>query len=286
MTMNKTSSVPRLPPTSLVLLSIGCTQLGSALAKSLFAALSPMSVVSLRVGFAAVLLLIVWRQELVGNIRSNYGVLILFGLSLALMNLSFYMAVERIPLGIAVTLEFVGPLGVAIVNSRRLLDVLWVLLAAIGIILLAPVGGLKLDLVGVALALVAGSFWAAYILFSAKVGQVFPGGRGLALAMAVAAIVLLPMGVLAGGSALLKPNVLLMGFGVAMLSSAVPYSLELEALRFLPVRVFGVLMSLEPVAAAFMGFIVLGETLNLRAIMAILLVSVAAAGASRFATRD
>jgi inner membrane transporter RhtA len=196
------------------------------------------------------------------------------------------MAVERIPLGIAVTLEFVGPLGVAIVNSRRLLDVLWVLLAAIGIILLAPVGGLKLDLVGVALALVAGSFWAAYILLSAKVGQVFPGGRGLALAMAVAAIVLLPMGVLAGGSALLKPNVLLMGFGIAMLSSAVPYSLELEALRFLPVRVFGVLMSLEPVAAAFMGFIVLGETLNLRAIMAILLVSVAAAGASRFATRD
>lgn len=285
--MNRISSVPRLPPISLVLVSIGSTQLGSALAKSLFAALSPMGMVFLRVGFAAVLLLIVWRQDLlVGNIRSNYRVLILFGLSLALMNLSFYMAVERIPLGIAVTLEFIGPLGVAIVNSRQVLDVLWVMLAAIGIILLAPVGGLKLDLVGVALALLAGSFWAAYILFSARVGQVFPGGKGLALAMAVAAIILLPIGVSAGGSALLKPNVLLMGFGVAMLSSAVPYSLELEALRFLPVRVFGVLLSLEPVAAALMGFIVLGETLNLRAIMAILLVSVAAAGASRFASRD
>lgn len=284
--MNRMSSVPPLPPTSLVFLSISVAQLGSAVAKSLFTVLSPMGMVFLRVGFAALLLLILWRKELVGNLRSNYGVLILFGLSLALMNLSFYMSIERIPLGIAVTLEFIGPLGVAIVNSRRLLDMLWVLLAAIGIILLAPVAGLNLDLVGVALALFAGSFWAAYILFSAKVGQLFPGGRGLALAMAVAAIVLLPMGVLAGGSTLLKPNVLLMGFGVAMLSSAIPYSLELEALRFLPVRVFGVLMSLQPVAAALMGFLLLGETLNLRAIMAILLVSVAAAGTSRFATHD
>lgn len=284
--MNRMSSVSPLPPTSLVFLSISVAQLGSAVAKSLFTVLSPMAMVFLRVGFAALLLLILWRKELVGNLRSNYRVLILFGLSLALMNLSFYMAIERIPLGIAVTLEFIGPLGVAIVNSRQLLDMLWVLLAAIGIILLAPVGGLNLDLVGVALALFAGSFWAAYILFSAKVGQLFPGGRGLALAMAVAAIVLLPMGVLAGGSTLLKPNVLLMGFGVAMLSSAIPYSLELEALRFLPVRVFGVLMSLQPVAAAFMGFLLLGETLNLRAIMAILLVSVAAAGTSRFATHD
>ncbi len=280
------SSVPSLPPTSLVLLSIGSTQLGAAIAKNLFETLSPTGVVLLRVGFAAIVLLLRWRPQLKGNIRSNYRPLILFGLSLALMNLSFYMAIERIPLGIAVTIEFIGPLGLAIANSRRVLDLLWSLLAAIGIILLAPIGGSMFDPIGVALALLAGCFWAAYILLSARVGQALPGGAGLALAMAVAALILLPAGVLAGGSALLNPNLLLLGFGVAMLSSAIPYSLELEALRFLPTRVFGVLLSLEPVAAAFMGFLILKETLELRALIAILLVTIAAVGASRLATRD
>ena len=275
--------LPSLPPTSLVLLSIGSTQLGSALAKSLFAVLSPMGVVFLRVGFAAIVLLILWRPHLT-QIRSNYRALILFGLSLALMNLSFYAAIQRIPLGVAVTVEFIGPLGIAIANSRRILDLLWALLAAVGIILLAPIGGLVVDPIGVALALLAGSFWAAYILLSARVGQALPGGAGLALAMAIAAIVLLPVGVLAGGAAMFNPKLLLLGFGVAMLSSTLPYSLELEALRFLPTRVFGVLLSLEPAAAALLGFLILKETLDLRAIVAILLVTVAAFGASRFAT--
>ncbi len=284
--MKKVHSPPSLPPTSLVLLSIGSTQLGSALAKSLFAALSPMGVVFLRVGFAAIVLLMLWRPQLTPSTRSNYRALILFGLSLALMNLSFYMAIERIPLGVAVTVEFVGPLGIAIANSRRILDLLWALLAVIGIILLAPIGGVVVDPIGVALALLAGSFWAAYILLSARVGQALPGGAGLALAMAIAAIVLLPVGVLAGGAAMFNPKLLLLGFGVAMLSSTLPYSLELEALRFLPTRIFGVLLSLEPAAAALMGCLILKETLDLRAIVAILLVTIAAFGASRFASDE
>ena len=178
-----------------------------------------------------------------------------------------------------------GPLGIAIAGSRRLIDLLWVLLAAVGIVLLAPLGGASLDPLGVALALVAGSFWAAYILLGARVGRAFPGGAGLALAMAVAAIVLLPVGVLSGGAALLDPRLLTTGIGVALLSSAIPYSLELEALRRLSTRVFGMLLSLEPAIAAVVGFVILGEELGCSAITAVLLVTVAAVGASHKRTR-
>ena len=273
-----------VPPTGLVLLSISSTQLGAAIAKSLFNELGSAGTVLLRVGFAAIVLLLLWRPRLKGYVRANYFVVILFGLVLAGMNLCFYYALERIPLGIAVTIEFVGPLAVAIAGSRRLLDLLWVLLAASGIVLLAPLGG-RLDPLGVVLALLAGSLWGAYILLSARVGRAFSGGTGLAIAMAVATLVLLPVGVLSGGAALLNPQLLTMGFGVALLSSALPYSLELEALRRLKTGVFGVLMSLEPAIAAAAGFVILNEKLEVRVITAILLVSVAAAGASRFRAR-
>lgn len=271
-----------LPPTNLVLLSIASTQLGSAMAKSLFDVLSPSAVVLLRVAFAAVVLMILWRHQIKGMFLQNWSALILFGLSLALMNLTFYLAIERIPIGVTVALEFIGPLGLAIANSRQLIDLLWVILAGMGIVLLAPFGGLSLDPIGIALALTAGGLWAVYIILSVKVGRALPGGVGLALAMTVGAIFLIPIGVATGGLTLFKPKLLLMGFGVAMLSSALPYSLELEALRWIPVRVFGVLLSLEPVVAALVGFIVLGETLELRALIAILLIAIAAAGSSRF----
>lgn len=274
-----------VPPTGLVLLSISSTQLGAAIAKSLFNELGAAGTVLLRVGFAALVLLLLWRPRVRGYVGSNYFVVILFGLALAGMNLFFYSALERIPLGIAVTIEFVGPLAVAIAGSRRLLDLLWVLLAASGIVLLAPWGGGNIDPLGVVLALLAGSLWGAYILLSARVGSAFAGGAGLALAMAVATVVLLPVGVLSGGAALLNPRLLIMGFGVALLSSALPYSLELEALRRLSAGVFGVLMSLEPAIAAAVGFVILGEKLEFRAITAISLVTVAAAGASRFRAR-
>jgi inner membrane transporter RhtA len=245
--------------------------------------------VFLRIGFAALVLLALWRPRLRGYARRDYLVATLFGLVLAGMNLSIYLSFDRIPLGIAVTLEFIGPLGVAVAGSRRALDFIWVALAAVGILLLAPLGILgetNLDPVGVAFALLAGLFWAAYILLSARVGRVFPGMAGLVIALLIGTLALLPVGVVSGGAALLDPNLLLAGLAVALLSSAIPYSLELQALRKLPARVFGVLMSLEPAVAALIGFVVLGERLGLRALLAVALVTLAAAGASRFGGRN
>jgi inner membrane transporter RhtA len=276
----------RTSPTGLVLLSIGSVQWGAAIAKGLFDELGPSGTVFLRVGFAALVLLLLWRPPLRGHTRGGYLLAALFGLVLASMNFTLYQALDRIPLGVAVTLEFVGPLGVAVAGSRRVLDLLWVTLAAGGILLLAPLnllGGTAIDPVGVALALLAGCFWAAYILLSARTGSIFPGGTGLVIALCIGTAVLLPVGIAGGGAALLDPKLLLVGFAVAMLSSAVPYSLELEALRKLPARVFGVLMSLEPAVAAMIGFVILGERLGFRALAAVLLVTVAAVGASRFA---
>jgi inner membrane transporter RhtA len=271
-----------LSPTGCVLLSIISTQVGSAIAKHRFEHSTPFAVVFLRVGFAAIVLMVLWRPKLDRVDRSTYTTLFLFGLALVLMNLSFYLAIERVPIGIAVALEFIGPLGLAVATSRRWLDLLWVILAGGGIALLAPWdNSTALDLRGIELALVAGFFWAAYILLSARVGQVLPQGTGLALAMSIGAVALLPIGVTAGGT-VFTPDLLLTGFGVALLSSALPYSLELEALRSLPIGVFGILLSLEPVAAALVGFIILRETLELRAIVSIVLITVAAAGAAQF----
>jgi inner membrane transporter RhtA len=238
-----------------------------------------------RISLSALVLLLLWRPKLGGYARAEYGLAVVFGLALAAMNLSLYLAIDRIPLGVAVTLEFVGPLGVAVAGSRRLLDGLWVVLAATGVLLLAPLnvlGATDLDPVGVAFALLAGVLWASYILLSARVGGAFPGGTGLVISLCVGTLVLLPIGIASGGYALLDPKLLLMGLGVAILSSAIPYSLELSALRTLPTRVFGVLMSLEPGVAALVGFLVLGELLDWRAVAAIVLVTVAAAGASLF----
>ena len=278
-----------MPPTALVLLSIVSAQLGAAIAKSLFDALGPGGTVFLRITFAALVLLFLVRPKWGGYDRTEYFVAGLFGLALAGMNFSIYLAIDRIPLGIAVTLEFVGPLGVAVAGSRRMLDLLWVVLAAAGILLLAPLGvlgGMDLDPVGVAFALLAGCLWASYILLSARTGSVFPGGTGLVIALSVGTLVLLPIGIAGAGYALLDPKLLLAGFGVAMLSSAIPFSLDLEALRKIPARVFGVLMSLEPAVAALAGLVVLGERLEMRAVAAILFVTVASSGASLFGGRD
>ncbi len=278
-----------VPPTALVFFSIVSVQLGAAIAKSLFDSLGPGGTVFVRIAFAALVLLLLVRPKLGGHDRAGYFVAVLFGLALAAMNFSLYLAIDRIPLGVAVTLEFIGPLGVAVAGSRRMLDFLWVVLAAAGILLLAPLGmfgGTDLDPVGVAFALLAACLWASYILLSARTGSAFPGGTGLVIALCVGTLVLLPFGVAGAGHALLDPRLLLAGFGVAMLSSAIPFSLELEALRKLPARVFGVLMSLEPAVAALAGLVVLGERLEMRAVAAVLLVSVAAAGASLFARRD
>ena len=277
------------PPTALVLFSIVSAQLGAAVAKSLFDSLGPGGTVFLRIAFAALVLFVLVRPKLGGHDRAGYLIAGLFGLALAGMNFSLYLAFDRIPLGVAVTLEFVGPLGVAVADSRRVLDLLWVVLAAAGILLLAPLGvlgGMDLDPVGVAFALLAGCLWACYILLSARTGSAFPGGTGLVIALCVGTLVLFPFGIAGAGYALLDPKLLLAGFGVAMLSSAIPYWLDLEALRKLPARIFGVLMSLEPAVAALAGLVVLGERLEMRAVAAVLFVTIAAAGASLFGGRD
>jgi inner membrane transporter RhtA len=265
-----------------VLLAVGSVQFGAALARTLFDDLGAGGTVFVRVLFAALVLWALWRPRIRGHTRAELGLACAFGLALAGMNFAFYEALARIPLGVAVTFEFVGPLGVAVAGSRRALDLLWVALAAAGILLLTdPWQGGGLNAAGVGLAVLAGAFWAAYILLSARTGRVFPGGAGLALAMAVGALVLVPVGVASGGSALLEPRLLALGAAVAMLSSAIPYSLELEALRRLPARVFGVLMSLEPAVAAIAGFVVLGQVLQARELVAIALVVAASAGVTR-----
>jgi inner membrane transporter RhtA len=240
----------------------------------------------MRIAFAAIILMLLWRPALRGHERSDLWLAGAFGLTLAAMNLSFYEALDRIPLGVAVTLEFLGPLGVAVAGSRRALDLVWVLLAAAGILLLAAPSGSGLNAGGVTLALIAGACWAAYILLSVRVGRVFPGGHGLALAMVVAGVLVLPVGLADGGSGLLQPEILLAGLGVAVLSSLIPYSLEMEALRRLPPHIFGVLMSLEPAAAAIAGLIILDQVLKANEWAGMVLVIVASAGATRFATRE
>jgi inner membrane transporter RhtA len=270
-----------VPPTLLVLAAVASVQFGAALAKTLFDELGYGGTVFVRTLAAALVLALIWRPRLAGHDRRDLGLAIAFGLVLAAMNLCFYASLDRIPLGIAVTFEFVGPLGVAVFGSRRPLDLVWVALAAAGILLLSDFGsGGGLDGLGVGLALAAGGFWAAYILLSARVGQAFPGGAGLALAMLVATVPLAPVGVASAGGELLVPWILLVGAAVGVLSSAIPYTLELEALRRLPVGVFGVLMSLEPAVGALAGFVVLGEELVTRELAAILLVVAASAGAA------
>ena len=273
-----------MPPTLLVLAAIASVQFGAALAKTLFDEIGPAGTVFLRVLFGAIVLAAVWRPRIAGHDRRDLGLAVLFGLVLAAMNLAFYASLDRIPLGIAVTFEFVGPLGVAVFGSRRPRDLLWVGLAAAGILLLSDFGGTDLDPVGVGLALLAGALWAAYILLSAQVGRVFPGGAGLTLAMVVATVPLAPVGIADAGADLAVPWVLAVAAAVGVLSSAIPYALELEALRHLPVGVFGVLMSLEPAAGALAGLVVLGEELAARELAAVALVIAASAGAAYGAT--
>jgi inner membrane transporter RhtA len=271
----------RVPPVGLVLGAVTSVQIGSAVATTLFDRLGASGTAFLRVGLAALALLAVWRPRFRDHTRADLRTACLFGLTLAGMNLSFYEAIDRIPLGIAVTFEFCGPLGVAIAGSRRALDGFWVALAAAGILLFAqPWGAGGVDAGGAGYALLAGGFWAAYIVLNARAGRAFSDGSGLAIAMGVAGAVLIPAGLIGGGSELLDPGALAVGGAVAVLSSVIPYTLEFEALRRLPTNVFGVLMSLEPAFAAAAGFVVVGQGLSATDLAAIALVVTASAGAA------
>jgi inner membrane transporter RhtA len=259
----------------LVVVAITSLQFGAALAGTIFDEIGPAGTALLRALFAAAILMLVWRPSLRGHSARDVRLVALFGLVLGAMNLCIYESFSRIPLGIAVTIEFAGPLAVAAALSRRRLDLAAVALAAIGIVLLADPGGGAVDAVGVALALVAAACWAAYILIAQAAARVFTGGRGLAIAMAFAVLVPLVPGLVGAGTDLLAPQWLAIGCAVALMSSVLPYSLETEALRRLPAHVFGVLMSLEPAVAAIAGWVVLGQDLRARDIAAIALVTTA-----------
>jgi inner membrane transporter RhtA len=267
----------------LVLVGIASVQFGAALAGTIFDDIGPAGTVLLRVFFAAVVLMAIWRPRVRDHPPRDLRLVALFGLVLGTMNLCFYESFARIPLGVAVTIEFAGPLGLAVALSRRRLDLACAALAAIGIVLLADPGGGAVDALGVALALAAAVCWAAYILLAQATGRVFSGGHGVALAMCVAVLVPLVPGIATAGADLLKPQWLAIGCGVALLSSVLPYSVETEALRRLPVNVFGVLMSIEPAVAAIAGLIVLGQDLRARDVVAIGFVVVASIGVTRAA---
>jgi inner membrane transporter RhtA len=265
----------------MVLAAAASLQVGAAFAVTLFDDVGPAGAAFLRLAFAAAVLWAIWRPRLAGELRLAAA----FGIALGLMNWSIYEAMDRIPLGVAVTIEFAGPLLVAVIGSRRPLDGVWIVLAAAGILLLADPGGGSRDALGIAFALLAAACWMAYIYLSKRTGAAFAGGSGLAIAMAVGALVVLPAGVIQGGGGLAEPGVLGAAFAVALASSVLPYSLELEALRRLPEAVFGVLMSLEPAVAALAGFVVLGQDLGARELVAIGMVVAASAGAASLSHR-
>jgi inner membrane transporter RhtA len=265
----------------LVLVAITSLQFGAALAGTIFDETGPAGTALLRALFAAVILVAIWRPRPSAYRANDLRLIAVFGLVLGLMNLCIYESFSRIPLGVAVTIEFAGPLGIAVALSRRRLDLACAALAAVGIVLLADPGSGAVDVLGVVFALVAAACWAVYILVAQAAGRVFTGGRGVALAMSVAVLVPLVPGIAGAGSELLHPQWLAIGCAVALLSSVLPYSLETEALRRLPANVFGVLMSLEPGVAALAGFAVLGQDLRARDVVAIGLVVVASVGVTR-----
>ncbi|CAM5437158.1 MULTISPECIES: DMT family transporter [Streptomyces] len=270
-----------LGPVGLVLAGGISVQFGGALAVSLMPRAGALGVVALRLLVAAVVLLLVCRPRLRGHSRTDWGTVVVFGVTMAAMNGLFYQSVARIPLGPAVTLEVLGPLALSVLSSRRALNLVWAGLALAGVFLLGGGGFSSLDPLGVVFALGAGAMWAAYIVFSARTGRRFPQADGLALAMAVGAVLFLPLGLAESGAKLADPVTIGLGAAVAMLSSVLPYTLELLALRRLPAGTFAILMSLEPAIAATAGFLVLDQALSTAQALAIALVIAASMGAVR-----
>ncbi len=269
-----------VPPVWMVLIGIVSVQTGAGVAKNLFDVLPPAAVVWLRLLTAALVLGLLVRPAWKAYTRGDWLVVVGYGVALAMMNFFIYQAFARIPLGIAVTIEYLGPLSIAVLGSRRRVDLLWAGLAGLGVAALGLESG-SLDPLGILFAVLAAVAWAGYILLSAATGRRFDGASGLAIAGVVGALLMAPAGIAQGGAALLDWRVLLFGLAVGVLSSVVPYTLELNALRRMPPRVFGVLMSLQPAAAALVGLLLLGEVLTLWQWLAVGCVILASAGSTR-----
>src|SRR3954471_8197827 len=266
---------------ALVLAAACSVQGGAAVAKTLFPQLGPPGVVFLRLLFGSAALWAIARPQLRGRAQAELRLVGALGVVLVSMNISFYEALDRAPLGVVVTVEFLGPLAVAVLGSRKASDFIWVALAATGVALLADGSGGTVKPLGIVLAAVAGLFWALYILLSVRVGRVFTGASGLAPAMALGALLMAPWGIISAGHHLRDAQLVGAAVGVGLLSSALPWSLELEALRRLPSHVFSVVLSLEPAVAAAAGGIFPHEHPRTRPVLAIGLVVCASAGAAR-----
>jgi inner membrane transporter RhtA len=274
------AATPRFSPVWLVLLGILSVQFGAVVSKSLFVEIPPVGMVFLRLFTSSLILLAVVRPRLRGRTGNDWRPVLALGFALGAMNWAFYESIARIPLGVAVTIEFVGPLSIAAVGSRRPRDVVWVGLAALGILLFGA-GPTEVDPIGFGLALLAGGCWALYIVSTAATGRRWAGVEGLAVASTIATLAIAPVAVVAAGERLLEPRLLLLGALVGLLSSLVPYSLEMVALRTLPPRVFGILMSLEPAVAALVAAVLLSELLTPIQLLAIACVTAASVGAAR-----
>ena len=265
---------------SLVLIGILSVQFGAAVSKGLFVEIPPVGMVLLRLLTSSLILLALARPRLGGRTAADWRPVLALGLALGAMNWAFYESFARIPLGVAVSIEFVGPLALAAWGRRRPRDLVWVGLAAVGVVLFGA-GPTKIDAAGIGLALIAGACWALYIVSTAATGQRWAGVDGLALASTVATLAIAPFAVATAGAGLLEPRLLLLGALVGLLSSVIPYSLEMAALRTLPARVFGVLMSLEPATAALVAALFLHEWLSPLQLLAISCVTAASVGATR-----
>ncbi|MEM7207895.1 MAG: EamA family transporter [Pseudomonadota bacterium] len=270
-----------IPPPGLVLLAIVAIQLGAAFATNLFPVIGADGAVAVRIIFAAILLLIVSRTGIRQTTRifaQNRMLLLMFGLCLAAMNMFFYQSIARIPLGAAVAIEFIGPLGVAAFNSRRVSHFGWVALAAAGIALLSPLSGIDLDPIGILFAVLAGTGWALFIILSTRVSSRIPGHDGLAIGMTVAACAMIPFAIPALPAMVNDPLIIFVGIGVALLSTSIPFTLEFEALKKITKRMYGVLVSVEPAVAALIGAVILGERMGIQGMIAVACVVAAAAG--------
>ncbi len=264
--------------------SIISVQFGAAISVTIFDEVGVAGSTLLRLAFASLFLFLLSRPKVSQWSARQVKMAIAFGVTLAAMNLAFYFAIDILPVGIATTIEFIGPISIAAIFSRRLLDGLWVALAAAGVVLIAqPWSGGSLELEGVLMALLAAFFWAVYILIAQRAGEVFPDRDGLTIAMMIGTAIVFIPGVASAGAMLVTPQILLLGAVIGLLSSLIPYSFELEALRRMPTRVFGTLMSIEPAVAVLAGFIVLSQKPTLLELVAISLVVVASVGVTRSA---
>jgi inner membrane transporter RhtA len=276
-----------LLPLLAVLGSVTALGIGTSFAKQLFPQVGSLGTTALRVGFSALLLLVLWRPWRWPLSRADAGAILRYGVALGFMNLLFYMSLRTIPFGVAVAIEFSGPLAVALVSSRKPIDFLWLALAMLGLGLLLPLGheATSLDLQGVLFALAAAVCWGAYIVFGKRVGHLH-AGHSVALGLTVAALAVVPFGIWQAGAALLEPRILLFGLGVAAVSSALPISLEMVALKRLPQEAFGIMTSMEPAVAALLGLLMLDEHLTAMQWLAIVCTMLAAAGSAFTARRD